>query len=48
MRIREWQLLREWVHEQTGNSKNGLGGAISSVARRNAVNWTLRHHQKET
>lgn len=43
----EWRALREWVEEQTGGSADGLGGAISTVERREAISWTLtRHWQK--
>lgn len=45
-RVLEWLALRGWVEEQTGGSKDGLGGDISSVERREAINWTLRKHRQ--
>jgi len=47
-RIEEWEALNEWVTEETGGSEDGLGGSVSDVMRRGAIEWTLWRHYRQS
>jgi len=47
-RVDEWRALNEWVTEETGGSEDGLGGSVSDVMRRGAIEWTLWRHYRQS
>jgi len=47
-RVEEWQALSGWATEETGGSEDGLGGSVSVVMRRRAIEWTLWRHYRQS